>query len=156
MDITMFTTGYTALKSIKEIGGGLLQAKIDSDSKQKVSEVLDKLGTVQDTLFFIREELLKLQDDKQTLKKTISELEEKLSVKEKLIYEKPSYWMQENDNRIGPFCQRCYDAEQKLIRLQGGKNDFWKCMQCDSTFYGPDYTPPSPRRIRSSTDWMGY
>jgi hypothetical protein len=149
MDITTITTAYTALKSIKEIGGGLLQAKIDSDSKKKVNEVLDKLGTVQDTLFYIREELLKLQDDKQALKKTISELEEKLSIKSKLVYEKPSYWMQENDSRIGPFCQRCYDAEQKLIRLQGGKNDSWKCMQCNSKYHGPKYRSPNFRPKRS-------
>ena len=109
---------------------------------------MDKLGTVQDTLFHIREELLLLQEENQRLKGTMKELEEKLSTKEKLIWEKPSYWLKENDSKDGPFCQKCYEADQKLIRLQGGGNDVWKCHQCNSVYYGPNYRPSKPVVVR--------
>ncbi len=155
MDIASITSAYSALKSIKELGTSILDAKIDSEAKERVNQVLDKLGTIQDTLFYIREELLRLQEENQNLKGTIKKQEEKLSTKEKLIWEKPNYWLKENDSKDGPFCQKCFDADQKLIRLQGGHNDVWKCQQCKSVYYGTNYEPPSPRvkRVRWATDY---
>lgn len=147
MDITSISTAYTSIKAIKEIGGALLNAKIDSDAKQKVSEVVEKLGNIQDTLFYIREELIKVQDENQNLKTKIKSLEEELQVKEKLTFDKSYYWLNEEDTKKGPFCQRCYDVNHILVHLQNGKNDIWYCFECKATFYGPNYTPsPPPRR----------
>jgi antitoxin component of RelBE/YafQ-DinJ toxin-antitoxin module len=149
MDMTSITSAYTSLKTIKEIGTVLLNAKIDAEAKQRVSDVLDKLGTVQDTLFYIREELLRVQDENQDLKKQIKELEENLDLKSKMKWKVPFYWLEENDKEDGPFCQKCYDTDGKLIRVQGGSNDKWFCYACKSTFYGPDYKHPQPKMISS-------
>ena len=151
MDIATISNAYSAVKTIKELGSSLLDAKIDSEAKKSVAEVLEKLGGVQDTLFFIREELLKIQDENHGLKSKVKELEEKLKEKNKLKYIKPSYWLREGENKDGPFCQKCYDTDEKLVRLQGGNNDTWHCHNCKSTFYGPEYTPPKRRPPRRST-----
>jgi hypothetical protein len=37
MDIATITGAYTAIKAIKEIGSSLLDAKIDSEAKQRAS-----------------------------------------------------------------------------------------------------------------------
>lgn len=149
MDVASISSAYTALKTMKEIGTSLLNAKIDADAKQRVNDVLDRLGSVQDTLFYIREELLKLQDENQDLKKRVSELDEKLKTKAVVKWKVPFYWACENEEEDGPFCQKCYDADGKLIRVQGGGNDRWYCYECKSTFYGPNYEPPKPRVISS-------
>lgn len=149
MDIGTISSAYSAVKTIKELGSSLLEAKIDAESKQRVTEVLETLGGVQDTLFFIREELLKAQDKNHGLKEKVKELEKKLEEKGKIQYEKPSYWVIENECKDGPFCQKCYDANQMLIRLQGGNNDIWSCHECKSTYYGPGYISPSRRVNRS-------
>ncbi len=147
MDITTIASAYSAVKTIREIGGTLLNAKIDAESKQRVSEVIDKLGGIQDTLFYIREELLKVQEENHSLKSQVKLLEEKLQEKGKLQYLKPSYWVIEGETKDGPFCQKCYDAESKLLRLQGGERDIWNCRECKNSYYGPNYTPPQPKRI---------
>ncbi|GEM_PF-1524111 len=70
------------------------------------------------------------------------------------IYEKPSYWVISEDKKDGPFCQRCYDTDQKLIRLQGGSNDKWLCHACKSYFYGPNHQPPQRKVI--SNGWKAW
>ncbi len=145
MDISTISSAYSAVKAIKDIGSSLLDAKIDAEAKQRVSEVLEKLGGVQDTLFYMREELLRVQDENHSLKKQIKDLNEKLTQKERLQYIKPSYWLVDGEEKDGPYCQKCYDANQMLIRLQGGRNDVWSCHECKSTYYGPCYSRPKPR-----------
>lgn len=73
-----------------------------------------------------------------------SQLEGKADSQEKLVYEAPFYWLGKGVERDGPFCQKCYDADGKLIRLQKRlNNDEWDCFQCDSYFTGPGYVPPN-------------
>lgn len=146
MDIASISTAYTAIKAIKELGGTLLNAKIDAEAKQRVSDFVEKLGNVQDALFYIREELIKVQDENQNLKSKIKNLEEKLRIKDKLIYEKSYYWLDDNGVKSGPFCQRCYDVNSNLVHLQGGNNDAWHCSECKASFYGPNYHQPQPRQ----------
>jgi len=72
-------------------------------------------------------------------------------VKETILYKAPSYWKKSGDEKDGPFCQRCYDAEGKLIRLQEqSSTDRWFCHACKSYFNGPRYAPPVPISIPSS------
>lgn len=154
MDIGAISSAYSAVKAIKDLSSSLLDAKIDSEAKQRVTEALEKLGGIQDALFFIREELLRVQEENYALKDKIKQLEEKIEEKGKIIYEKPSYWAVDGENKDGPFCQKCYDADRKLIRLQGGKRDVWSCHQCKSTYYGPNYTPPQKSRSGGGSSWM--
>lgn len=146
MDISAISSAYTSLTAMKDIGKYLLEAKIDKEAEKKVSEAFEKIGTVQDTLFFIREELLRLQEENRVLKEQNRILEDNLSTRQGLIYEKPSYWQEKDGVKDGPFCQKCYDAEQKLIRLQDANNDTWHCRACKSAYFGSGYTPP--QRIR--------
>jgi len=155
MDIASISSAYTAIKAIKEIGSTLLNAKIDAEAKQRVSDFVEKLGSVQDALFYIREELIKVQDENQNLKAKIKNLEEKLQIKEKLTYEKSYYWLNDNGAKSGPYCQRCYDVKNNLVHLQGGQNDTWWCYECKVNFYGPNYQAPQPRqRNNSNKNWM--
>lgn len=153
MDIGTISSAYSAVKAIKELGNSLLEAKIDSESRQRVTEALEKLGGIQDALFYVREELLRIQEENHALKEKVKQLEGKLEEKGKVTYEKPSYWIVDGESRDGPFCQKCFDADNKLIRLQGEKRDIWSCHECNSTFYGPNYTPPQVKRSRGKS-WM--
>lgn len=150
MDISTITSAYSAIKAIKEIGTSLLDAKIDTESKQRVSDVIEKLGSVQDTLFYIREELLKVQNENHELKEKIKVLEEKLNEKSKVHYIKPSYWVIEGEEKDGPFCQKCYDTDKNLVRLQDCGNDIWTCRECKSPYYGPNHTLQKARKRQSN------
>ena len=51
MGIAPTTAAVSGLKYGKEILSGLLDAKIDAESRVKVTEALTKLGTAQESLF---------------------------------------------------------------------------------------------------------
>jgi len=153
MDISTITSAYTAIKSVKEITQIVLDAKVDAEVTNKVHESLNKLGEVQDALFYIREELLSQQDEKEQLIKKVKELQEELEKVESVKYITPSYWViKDNSENDGPFCQPCFDDERKLIRLQGNGNDSWTCKKCTNIFYGPNYKAPV-RRARATSSY---
>jgi len=75
MDIASITAAYEGLKVGKNILQSLHKIKVESEAKERVNEVMSKLGEAQDTLFTMREELFKLQSENESLKKIISESE---------------------------------------------------------------------------------
>ena len=151
MDITSITSAYTAIKSIKEIGSNILESRIDSEVKEKISDTMSKLGDIQDTLFFIREELIKTQDENYELKNEVRILNEKLADKKNVDYFEPLYWkVIDEEKKDGPFCQRCFDVDDKLVRVQGNDNDEWSCRECNSYYRGKNYNPPSPPKRSSN------
>ncbi|WP_229626516.1 hypothetical protein, partial [Vibrio parahaemolyticus] len=153
MDIATITSAYTAIKNIKEISKLALDAKIDSEVSEKIQASIERLGEVQDTLFYIREELLTQQEEKEKLKKELAAVKAELEKVESVVYRAPSYWVvKEEQADDGPFCQPCFDDERKLIRLQGENNDFWNCRKCKNSFKGPNYVAPQ-KRVRRSSTW---
>jgi ribosomal protein L37AE/L43A len=151
MDIASISSAYTALKAIREISQLLLNAKISAEAKQRVLEVVEKLGNVQDALFYVREELIKIQDENVSQKARLKELDERLELKGRVVFERPSYWVMTEGQLDGPFCQKCFDVDSLLVRLQLNGNDTWTCLSCKSVVLGPNY---KPRVIqRKSREW---
>lgn len=109
-----------------------------------IVDLLKKGSTIeaQEKILELREAAMELQEENLELKARISQLEKRLAVKEKVLWRKPSYWLHSEDHEDGPFCQKCYDSNQDLIRLQGGENDCWECKECRSSFVGPGYVMP--------------
>ena len=106
-----------------------------------IVDLIKKGATVeaQEKIMELREAALELQEENVELKSRIKGLEEELQIKETLEYSGSTYWLWKEDDagdftiKDGPFCQRCYDAEQKLIRLQDW-NEAWCCMNCEKTY----------------------
>ncbi|MFV8598549.1 hypothetical protein [Ralstonia pseudosolanacearum] len=76
MDLATITGAYQGLKAAKELVGGLIDAKVDSEAKARIYEAQAKLGSVQDVLFSMREEMFELQDENKRLKEQLAEAEE--------------------------------------------------------------------------------
>ena len=93
----------------------------------------------QEEIMKFREAQLALQEENMRLKGTIKELEAKLSEKEKINFEPPFYYKIEGDKKDGPFCQKCYDSDTKLIRLQDMKKGAWQCVACNNNFFEDSY-----------------
>ena len=108
-----------------------------AEVKLQLAELISSLADAKMQMAEVQELLLESNAEKK-------ELLSKLNQKEKVIYEKPSYFKINDDNsKDGPYCQNCYDANEKLIRLQGGKNDLWTCNQCEKKYRGLNYIAPS-------------
>jgi len=110
-----------------------------AEVKLQLAELISSLADAKMQMAEVQELLLESNKEKK-------DLLDKLNQKAKVIYKKPSYFKINDDNsKDGPYCQNCYDANEKLIRLQGGNNDFWTCNQCKNKYKGPKYVQYSGR-----------
>jgi len=109
-----------------------------------IAELVKKGATVeaQEKIMELREAALELQEENFDLKARIKELEKQLAEEEALEYKAPFYWRSTDDKKDGPFCQQCYDSNNKKIRLQVSSNDYWTCSTCGNGYEGPNYKEP--------------
>ena len=87
----------------------------------------------------LQEENVNLKLEVLDLKETLRNLEEALKVKKNLRWEPPVYCLiGEDGSKDGPYCQRCWDVENRLVRLHEAMGG-WRCHQCPveggTTFY---------------------
>lgn len=127
-----------SVKSAIEIAK-LLKDSADSFDKAEVklqlAELIGSLADAKMQIAEIQEALLESDREKK-------ELLEKLNLKENLFYDKPYYWKKiSGQEKEGPYCQLCYDKEQKLIRLQDWGNGEWNCQSCKTHVTDSSYTP---------------
>lgn len=130
MDLTTVTTVLASIKSATEI------AKVfkDSDVSFEKAEFKLKLADLISALADARIEVTEIQQLLIEKDAEIRELKENLSVKEKVTWEEPSYWLINGENKDGPFCQQCYDKNKELIRLQGNGEGYWVCKACQNSY----------------------
>lgn len=87
----------------------------------------------------VKGRMLELEEINQQLKKEVSLLEEKLSLKEKLIFDNGVYWIAQDpmskDKTDTPICPTCYDKNGGVMRLKvqvvgySGEN-YIECPDC--------------------------
>jgi len=156
MEISALAAALSSIKNasdiaklIKESGASLEKAEV----KLKLAELVEALAEAKMETASIREVLLEKDDELRRLK---SEIE----IKDKIIWENPYYFLINGDVKDGPFCQRCYDSEKKLIRLQSpGRNGYWECKECNSGYKDSTYkevVDVFPNKILGGTDFSDF
>lgn len=100
-------------------------------SYKDIVELLKKGATVeaQEQIMALREGALLLQEENFGLREKVQNLEESLRVKGQLNFDGSSYWLDDENKADGPFCQHCYDTNEKLVRLQDW-GESWACFAC--------------------------
>ena len=126
-------TATDIAKLIKDSGSSLEKAEI----KLQIAELISSLAD-------IKMELADVQTILMDKDQKIVELESKLNTKESVVWSKPYYFLANGEEKDGPFCQQCYDNDQKLIRLQGGGSKSWSCLSCKGSYKDSNYIAPSP------------
>lgn len=128
-------------------------------SYKDIIDLLKKGATIeaQEKIMELKEAVIELQEENQVLKSRVGELEKSLDRKKNLTWDPPYYWLKTGDaSKDGPYCQRCYDKDEKLIRLQELETGLWDCKVCKITFTDKTYRAPeivlTPRK-RPLADW---
>lgn len=134
-----------ALGSIKA-ASDLLKLIKDSNTSLEQAEVKLQMAEVISALADAKLELALVQDELFEKHRAIQDLTECLNQRNIVHFERPSYWVVDGDDRQGPFCQKCYDTERKLVRLQGGGTEVWLCHACNGTYADENYVTPTRRR----------
>jgi hypothetical protein len=117
------------------------------DNLKTIGTVLKEVGKIElyQQLLEASASLLELQNENFKLKNKITELEEKLKNKDELIFLNNAYWKKSDND--GPFCMRCWDKNQHLIRVQNIQNIQYVCPECKNNFEGPDYERASKQAV---------
>ncbi len=126
-------TATDIAKLIKDSGTSLEQAEVKLQIAQLISSLAD-----------IKMELADVQTLLIDKDQKISELQIELKTKQSVTWSKPYYFTETDGEKDGPFCQQCYDNEQKLIRLQGGGTKSWNCLSCKGSYRDSNYVSPRP------------
>ena len=146
MDISAISAALGSIKTatdiaklIKDSGTRLEQAEI----KLRVAELVSALADAKVEIAEIQNHLIEKEQQ-------IRDLKEQLNFKSKVVWEKPYYFILDDQDKDGPFCQPCYDTSKQLVRLQGGGTNSWHCYSCKGRFADENYIRPTKSRIRRS------
>lgn len=131
MDIA---SGLASLKTALDLAKGIKATKDLIDN----SEVNMKIIELMEALVDAKAGLIEAKSQVVDKDKLIMELQGKLETKESIFYKEPFYWKDLGDGKKdGAFCQKCYDGEEKLVRLIS-KNGYdagsHHCSVCDNWF----------------------
>jgi regulator of replication initiation timing len=109
-----------------------------------ITDLLKKGLTLeaQEKIMELREAAVELKSENAALKDQNAKLKNKLSLKAKTVFERPYYFVLAGKTKEGPYCQRCFDKDQDLIRLQSFGNGTWICCECKSKFFDKNFVPP--------------
>jgi hypothetical protein len=129
-DISSITAALSGIKNATDIVNILRQSSVslqDAEHRLKLAELVGALADVKMQLADVNQAVL----DRDA---RIAEMKEQLSLKSKVTWERPYYWIVEEGKKDGPFCQHCYDSTQKTIRLQGHGDGYWECKTCRNSY----------------------
>lgn len=125
-----------------------------------IIELLKKGSTIeaQEKIMELREGTLALQEENILLRERIKELQSELNKKKEIRWEAPFYWTISDESKEGPFCQKCYDSDSKLIRLQRIEEGNWHCKLCNNNIFEDSYQPSNPvvGVVRTRNRWDSY
>ena len=107
----------------------------------------------QEKIIELREGALDLQEENIRLRERVKELESQLQKKSNVVWEKPFYWAMDGEKRDGPFCQKCYDTQEKIVRLQHIEQGHWHCKSCDNRYYEDSYNPSEIGVVPLRSKW---
>jgi hypothetical protein len=138
MDVALIGASYTGLKFAKDALQTILNQKIESRTREQISEALEKLGSAQDTLFELREELFRLQSENDRLR-------QELKAREGWETQKAGYQLQETPGGAVVYvysgaphhyaCPSCFAKSTIQIlqdrRVVGGAFD---CPNCKAVY----------------------
>ncbi len=108
---------------------------IISDAKE-LADLIQKLGNVElyRKIVELEGQIIDLTRQNHGLSEQVRELQQQLTIKGQIRYEKQVYWLEDGASKDGPYCQRCYDVQGKLVRLQPWEGA-WTCYDCKNTFF---------------------
>lgn len=158
MDFATISGAYQGLIATKEILSGLFDAKVSSEANQKIYEALHRLGESLDTLYGLREELFKLQDENNRLRQEITyakNWDAKAAQYELTKTEGGAVAYKFKGEPEHFICPSCFNSQQiHILQMTRSRSGMHHCTGCKSEF---PIEPEKPRRAlsvqRMAPDW---
>lgn len=145
IDIATISAAFQSLNLAKGLLNAAYDAKVDSDAKVKISEALERLGQAQDGMFTLREELNRLQNEREELQRKLQALESWSTRTKDYELTQTSGGAVVNQFKGSPLhyaCPGCFN-KQEIHPLQDNRTDSgkYRCTGC-----GAEY-PVNPKAL---------
>ncbi len=113
------------------------------DNAKDIAELIKKYNDIElyQKIIDLRDEIFELREDNLRLKEKIGTFNKEKEIYKKMVFESPFYWFKDGEKKDGPYCQKCYDDNKKIIRLQKIRNGLWKCLVCNCYVRDQSYRP---------------
>jgi hypothetical protein len=137
MDMTSISTVLSSIKTAADIAKLIKDSDISlekAETKLKLAELISALADAKIQITEIQQTLIEKDAE-------IREVKAQLTIKGKLQWEQPYYWLIDGARKDGPFCQHCSDKHHELIRLQGNGEGCWECKACQNRYTDSTYKP---------------
>ncbi|GLQ72710.1 hypothetical protein [Vibrio penaeicida] len=150
-DIVTIGTALTSLKTAVELAKAVRTSASTLEQAEVNLQIADLISALADARIEVSEiQTLLLEKDE-----LISKLQKEVENKGNTIYEKPYYWLETNGQKEGPYCQRCKDVDELLVRLQrASSKGRWACRSCKEIYIDSSYVAP-PKRKRVVSTGLG-
>lgn len=91
-------------------------------------------------------------DENSTLRMQVHEFEDILYLSRNLVFDGACYWLIAGGVKQGPFCQRCYNRDGALIRLDADPagDGRWRCVSCGAAHRRDHALPAQSSRPSAS------
>lgn len=130
MELATVTATLNSIKTAIDIAKALKDTDLSlekAETKLQLAELVSALADAKIQIAEFQDLLLSKEQENKVLM-------DKLALKEALRFDGKMYWIKKGDAaEDGPFCQKCKDANEKLIRLQDWE-DYWICMNCNKSY----------------------
>lgn len=100
----------------------------ESSTATEPTEAAEQVQTATQALKTLEEENLAFRE-------RLRMLEQRVVPRERPLHKEGLYWLRLSkvESDIGPYCRRCYDEADRLVRLDSstiGRHDAWRCPTC--------------------------
>lgn len=148
MDAASISALVTAVKTATDIAKFFKDSDLSLEKAEHKLKLAELIGALAD----VKMEVTQVQVELTDREAKIRDLNSRLEIRESMIWTDPVYWRQNGNTKEGPYCQPCFDKEQRLVRLQSIGTGHWGCRVCNQGFteLGTPHTTQS--RISSEYD----
>ena len=149
--ITLIAGAKTSLDTATAIVKTYMGAKeaIDEiEQKAKNLELMENILAAKSNILELKSTLIEKDE-------LIKKLEDKLRIEQEMEFEEPVYWHIIDGEKNGPFCQKCYDDNKKLARLQSKSSKYegtWECTICNTHYETKEYKKGQSERHAARTN----
>lgn len=156
MDIASVSSLLSSLKTATDIAKFIRESDVSlekAETKLKLAELVSALADAKLEAAEVQQALLDRDEE-------IRKLTAAAKLKADLRWDQPCYFMKNAEGKEDPFCQKCYDSEQKLSRLHTDGQGYFQCHVCTQEYKTAERSRNDAAAIEKSLgahrkNWMG-
>lgn len=125
---------------------------------KKIAKVLQEAGKIDlyEKLLQMKERAIEMQAKIELLTAENKNLIKNQVIREKLELKDNHYWLKTKNDVDGPYCTKCWDKDQLLIRVPVYNNNEYQfeCPSCHAKIFNKDYKEQTAMSYADQSDFM--